>query len=139
MLIIPLQVTSPPVSPTSSPGDLPQGSAAAGGSEVVTSFNQQGFPVLVTVTPGEATAPKQYDNQGFLITTSASLAPRSSPTALVENAASSPVAEAESSRTTTSAVVTKVVTPSSEAATTFERYGTLLAIISCILAGTLSL
>ena len=137
MLMSPLQVTSPPVLPTSLPVDSPQGSPAAGGSEVVTSFDQQGFPVLVTVTPGEATAPKQYNNQGFLITTSASLASRSSPTAVLENAASSPIAEAESSRTTTSAVVTKIGTPSSEAPATVQRYGTMLAITSCVLAGML--
>ena len=95
--------------------------------------------MLVTVTLGEATAPKQYDNQGFLITSSASLAPRSSPTAILENAATAPVAQAQSSPTTTSAVVTKIVTKTSGAAAIFEIYDTMLAIASCLVAGMLLL
>ena len=32
---------------------------------MVTEYNGQGFPVVVTQTPGQA---KSYDNQGFLVT-----------------------------------------------------------------------
>ncbi|KAK3175055.1 hypothetical protein OEA41_002301 [Lepraria neglecta] len=131
-------VTSPPVSPTSSPEDSQPDSPAAGGSEVVTSFNGKGFPVIVTQAPGAATTVKHYDNQGFLITTGAALASPASPTALAENPASSPVAAAESSASS-SPVVTKTVTPKSQASSRFQGFEFILGTVSCILAGMLLL
>lgn len=37
--------------------------------ETVTSYDEQGFPTLVTIDPAALTAPKSYDSQGFLIST----------------------------------------------------------------------
>jgi hypothetical protein len=113
--------------------DSQQGSPAAGGSEIFTSFDQQGFPVVVTQAPGAATAVKHYDDQGFLITTGAALASRASPTALAENAVSSPLAAAESTAAS-SPVVTKIVSQKSQASSRFQGFGLVLGAASCILA-----
>lgn len=42
-----------------------QASSLAAGAEIVTEFNGQGFPVIMTLAAGQA---KSYDNQGFLVT-----------------------------------------------------------------------
>ena len=84
-----IQVTSPPSSPTSLPADLQQDSPAAGGFETITTYDQQGFPVVVTQPSGATTAAKHYDDQGFLITTAATLASRASPTSAGEGVANS--------------------------------------------------
>lgn len=56
----PLQSPSSPGSPSSGP-------------EVVTRWNEQGFPVLVTIGPNNnpSNAPPSYDSRGFLITATA--------------------------------------------------------------------
>lgn len=61
--------TSPPAS---SPQDSPVG-LDAGGLEVVTRYNEQGFPTVVTEALGAATAAKHYDEKGFLITSAPAL------------------------------------------------------------------
>jgi hypothetical protein len=43
----------------------------APGLEVVTRYDQQGFPVVVTVDPAAANGPKSFDSQGLLITSTA--------------------------------------------------------------------
>ena len=68
-----------------------------GGYEVVTSYNQQGFPEIVTQLAGAGTAMKSYNQQGFLITDSPSLTTRASPTALAQSAVSSPIVAAGAS------------------------------------------
>ena len=72
-------------------------SAGDGGYEVVTTYDQQGFPETITQLAGAATAVKSYNEQGFLITNSPSLTPRASPTALADNAASSAIVAAGTS------------------------------------------
>lgn len=81
MLTLCAQLTSPIASSTSSPVVLPPASSsasapAAEGFVVTTAWDQRGFPTVITVAAGAATAPKSYDQQGFLITSSA-VAPRS--------------------------------------------------------------
>ena len=80
-----------------------------GGYEVVTSYNQQGFPEIITQPAGAATAMKSYNQQGFLITDSPSLTTRASATALVDSSVSSPIVAAGASA---SSKVTKVVSAS---------------------------
>ena len=75
------QLTSPIASSTLSPVVLQQASssASAGAAEgyvVTTGWDERGFPTVVTVAAGAATASKTYDQQGFLITSSA-VVPRS--------------------------------------------------------------
>ncbi|OCL03827.1 glycoside hydrolase family 16 protein [Glonium stellatum] len=60
---------------------LPLVSSTAGGSEVITTYDQQGFTTLVTVAAGALTRPKSYDWRGFLITDAPST-PTASATAL---------------------------------------------------------
>ncbi|CAF9926020.1 MAG: hypothetical protein ALECFALPRED_003338 [Alectoria fallacina] len=88
-----------------SPGD--------GGYEVVNSYNQQGFPVVVTRPAGAATAVKSYNEQGFLITDGTSFTTQASPTAFADSATSSPIAAAGVSA---SQKVTKVVSASAKGA-----------------------
>ena len=107
------QVTSPLVWSTSLPADSQQGSPGDGGYEVVTSYNQQGFPEIVTQQAGAATAVKSYNEQGFLITNSPTITTRASPTALADSAAGSPVVTTGPS---TSQKVTKVVSASAKGA-----------------------
>ena len=66
----------------SSPAVSPQASPSAAGAEVVTEWNGQGFPVVVTQSAGQA---KSYDNQGFLVT-SAPAAPAPSKTSVAQAA-----------------------------------------------------
>lgn len=59
----------PGQAPYSSPGSPASiFGAAAGGGEVTTVFDQRGFPVVITVTPGATTLPRVYNEQGFLVT-----------------------------------------------------------------------
>lgn len=131
-------VTSPPVSPTSSPADSQQESPVAGGYEVITSYNQQGFPVVITQPIAEATAAKHYDDQGFLITTGAALASRSSPTAVADNVASSVI---EAAAATVSSAPPKIskVSAASRAASGFQEFGLLVSAVCSILGGILFL
>ncbi|KAL8690227.1 MAG: hypothetical protein Q9218_004278 [Villophora microphyllina] len=96
--------TSQAVSSTSSPSDLSGGSAAGGGLETVTGYDQRGFPTTMVQVQGAA---KQYNEQGFLITPTPSLAGRSSPTA--------GVAQAANGETTVAAGANKKVTKTSAA------------------------
>ncbi|KAL8743311.1 MAG: hypothetical protein Q9190_004324 [Brigantiaea leucoxantha] len=69
--------TPPPASPTSPPSDSLQDSPLDAGFEIVTGWDQRGFPTTMTQAIG---ATKKYDEQGFLITpTPSPLAQRSSP------------------------------------------------------------
>lgn len=106
-------VTFPQVLSTSLPADSQQVSPGAAGYEVVTSYNQQGFPEIITQSAGAASAVKSYDEQGFLITASPSFTTRASSTALADSAVSSPVVAAGASA---SQKVTKVVSASAKAA-----------------------
>ena len=60
-------IVLPTSSPASSPQDSPIG-LDADGLEVVTRYNEQGFPTVVTEPLAAATAAKHYDEKGFLIT-----------------------------------------------------------------------
>ncbi|KAL9587065.1 MAG: hypothetical protein Q9212_000517 [Teloschistes hypoglaucus] len=73
--------TSQPVSSTSSPSELSGASAVDGGVVTVTGYDQRGFPTTMVEVQG---APKQYNEQGFLITPTPSLAGRSSPTTVAQ-------------------------------------------------------
>ncbi len=79
----------------------------------MTSYNQQGFPEVITEPAGYATAVKSYNEQGFLITDSPSITTRASPTALADSAASSSVDAAGASA---SQKITKVVSASTKRA-----------------------
>lgn len=103
------QVTSPQVSSTSLPADSQQGSPGDAGYEIVTSYNQQGFPEIITQQAGAATGVKSYNEQGFLITSSPTITTLASPTALADSAASSPIVGAGPSA---SQKITKVVSAS---------------------------
>ncbi|MCJ1248766.1 hypothetical protein MMC30_005985 [Trapelia coarctata] len=61
---------SPPVQSTQSQAVSPLASlsAAAGGYETITTYNQQGFPTVVVQPAGFASASKSYDVHGSLIT-----------------------------------------------------------------------
>ncbi|KAI9748486.1 MAG: hypothetical protein M4579_007208 [Chaenotheca gracillima] len=65
----------------SSPSSPPLSPAAAGG-EVRTSFNEQGFPTVITVQPGASSSPKHYNDQGFLITSAPAAPQATGPSAL---------------------------------------------------------
>ncbi|KAI9873134.1 MAG: hypothetical protein M1830_000792 [Pleopsidium flavum] len=68
--VIPPSAASPTSPPGSFTAALPSSpaSSAAEGFEVVTRYDQQGFPVTVTAAIAASTATKSYDQQGFLIT-----------------------------------------------------------------------
>ncbi|KAL8900661.1 MAG: hypothetical protein Q9192_000960 [Flavoplaca navasiana] len=66
------------VPPTSSPLAASGASPADGGLETVTAYDQRGFPTAIVQAKGVS---KQYNDQGFLITDSSTLAARASPTA----------------------------------------------------------
>ncbi|KAK5008316.1 transglycosylase, partial [Cryomyces antarcticus] len=72
--VVPPSSAASPLAPTVftswSPVLLPASSLASG-PEVVTSYDQRGFPTLVTVVPGASTLPKSWDSRGFLITVAA--------------------------------------------------------------------
>ncbi|MCJ1273368.1 hypothetical protein MMC21_001159 [Puttea exsequens] len=130
-------ITSPPASPSLSPADSRQDLHAVIGPEIHTSFNEQGFPVVVTVAPGAANAPKHYDDKGFLITRS-TLSQRASPSSVVENTASKPVITAQAAESSTPPKVSKV-SASSQAASKLEGFGLLLGAAYCILSGMILL
>lgn len=65
-------IALPTSSPASSPQDSPVG-LDAGGLEVVTRYDEKGFPTVVTEPLAAATAPKHFDDKGFLITTGPAL------------------------------------------------------------------
>ncbi|KAI4216874.1 MAG: hypothetical protein LQ351_000823 [Letrouitia transgressa] len=94
--------TAPPGSPTSLPSDSSPGSHLGPGLEVVTGWDQRGFPTTITQAVG---ATKRYDEQGFLITpTPSPLAARSDPTAENLRAADSqPTADTQVKKVSTNA------------------------------------
>lgn len=103
-----LQPTPPVGSPTPSPVPSPQPSvsaAAGGGLDVVTTYNEQGFPVITTQPAALVTAAKHFDDKGFLITATPALTAISSPTAVLaagETAKISIVAKANSGSSSSS-------------------------------------
>ncbi|KAL6714618.1 transglycosylase [Lecanora helva] len=126
-------VTSPPVSPTSSPADLQQGSPADGGYEAITSYDQQGFPVVVTQPVGGASDAKHYDDKGFLITTTAAaLDPRSSPEAVPDNSMISPVQAMAASASSATPEVSKV-SMASHISSGLKNVVLLFSGLSCVL------
>ncbi|KAL8874244.1 MAG: hypothetical protein Q9174_000400 [Haloplaca sp. 1 TL-2023] len=120
--------TSQQASSTSSPPGALVASPADGGFETVTAYDQRGFPTTIVKAKGAAV---QYDNQGFLITPSAALAARASPTA------------ATGMDTTVAAPAKKKVTQTSTSAAVSGHISTQLYLVaSCgfaVLAGTLAL
>ena len=127
------QVTSHPASPSPSSGSSPPVSAApAAGYEVVTTFDQQGFPVTVTQAVGAASAPKHYDEQGFLITTSAAaLDTRSTqaPVAMEKDVVSSKVIAVADSATASSGMAKTTSAPSTGAANRLDGYRMMGAVL----------
>jgi len=73
---------------TSSPAVFSLASPSAG-LEVITSYDEQGFPTVVTVDSAAATSPKGYDSQGFLITAAPATATAASLTTALAQAAQS--------------------------------------------------
>ena len=63
------QQPSPVVKPTGSPEGSSPG--AGSGYEVITTYDQRGFPVTQTVAMAQVTGQRHFDDQGFLITTAA--------------------------------------------------------------------
>jgi len=59
---------SPSLPTSTSQVSLPQASAAGGGYETSTGWDQQGFPTTYTVADSAATQKPQYNQQGFLVT-----------------------------------------------------------------------
>ena len=142
MLMTIPQVTSPPASPSSSPADSQQGSPAQAGYEVVTTYDQQGFPVVVTQPIGAASAVKHYNDQGFLITTSPSLGARSTQKPVAEknvvSGASTVIAAADSSSATSSGVA-KTASPATGTAFRLEVFGITTTAVVGVLCGMLFL
>lgn len=98
--------TSPLVLSTSLPQDPSGASPADGGLETITAFDGRGFPTTIVQVKG---APKQYNDQGFLVTASPPPAAQASPTI-------APVAHAADSETTGSAQVNNRVSKTTSAA-----------------------
>ncbi|OAP55963.1 hypothetical protein AYL99_10115 [Fonsecaea erecta] len=71
--------TSP--SPCSSSSAVSSSASASASLEVVTSYNEQGFPTLITINPAAPTTPKSYDSQGFPITSTNPISESTSPPA----------------------------------------------------------
>ena len=128
------QATSPPTSPSSSPGASQQGSPA-GGYEVVTTFNQQGFPVVVTQPKAEATAVKHYDDKGFLITTAPAQPTHASAKAGSQNVASPKVEAIAASASSIAPSISKTTMAPTSAASRFELSGVLLMALLVLLEG----
>lgn len=64
-----IQTLQSPSLPTStSQVSLPQASAAGGGYSISTGWDQQGFATTYTVADSAATQKPQYNQQGFLVT-----------------------------------------------------------------------
>ena len=82
-----LQSTSLPASSSSSPAVSPQALPSAGGSEVITTYDDKGFLTTMTVPAGWQTVVKSYNEQGFPITA----APTSTPAAALQAEAVSTV------------------------------------------------
>lgn len=146
VLIVELQVTSPAASSTSSPSaSQPDISQAQGGqSEVTTTYDQQGFPVVVTQQPGAGNAPKSYDDRGFLITAGPALESRSAPTAIANNAANaadsgtmSATPSVEVAAESASPSVAKVSPSATGAGARVEGLGMMFVAVSGILGGVL--
>jgi hypothetical protein len=108
--------------------------APAAGYEVVTTYDQQGFPVTVTQAIGAASAPKHYNEQGFLITTSAAataLDTRSTqaPVPAEKNVASSDVIAAADSATSSSGSAKTTSAPPTGAANRLDGYRMMGAVL----------
>ncbi|KAL8777314.1 MAG: hypothetical protein Q9213_007918 [Squamulea squamosa] len=114
------------VSPTSSPSAASGASAADGGLETVTAYDQRGFSTVIVQVKG---ATKHYNDQGFLITDSPALAVRSSPTAQAGDGG------------TAAAQANKKVTQTSAATSRQDLTQVYLASLGAlaVLAGTLAL
>ncbi|OCK80134.1 glycoside hydrolase family 16 protein [Lepidopterella palustris CBS 459.81] len=80
-----------PASSTSFSAALPSVSSTAGESEVITTYDQQGFVTVVTVAAGASTLAKSYDWRGFLITDTPSAAAATTPTTLANVLENKPV------------------------------------------------
>lgn len=75
---------SPSLPSSTSQESSPQ--AAAGGSEVKTGWDDRGFKTTYTVAGPAATQKPQYNEQGFLVTSTPALQSRSTPTPAIKAA-----------------------------------------------------
>ncbi|MCJ1239398.1 hypothetical protein MMC14_007394 [Varicellaria rhodocarpa] len=105
------QLTSLPILSTSSLAPLPSASSlvVGGGSNIITTYNQQGFLTVITEPNGWPTASKSYDTQGFLITPAPSVPVSSSKTTVAISQEAAQLA----STSTLSVAVTKVASAAS--------------------------
>ncbi|KAL9129632.1 MAG: hypothetical protein Q9217_001950 [Psora testacea] len=131
-------VTSPLISSSSSPQGSQQDSPA-GGYEVVTRYNGQGSPVVMSEAKSEATAVQHYDDKGFLITTRPALASRASPTAGSETLVSSHVEAVAASLSLGGPSISESTTAPTSAGFRFERSTVVLATLFGGLVGLLVL
>ncbi|KAL8727769.1 MAG: hypothetical protein Q9166_005824 [cf. Caloplaca sp. 2 TL-2023] len=125
--------TTSAISPTSSALDSLAASPADGGLETVTPYDQRGFPTVIVQVKG---ASKHYNDQGFPITDSPTLAARSTPTARTSQAADSV------STTGAGAQVNRKVTTKTSAAVSRQDPAQLCFAAACavaVLAGILAL
>ena len=131
------QVTSHPVAPSSSPEGSRPDSPIPAGYELITTYNQQGFPEVATVPVGWASAPKHYNDQGFLITAASPLDSRSSPTAAADDPASTPsvAVQAVAETASTAPSVSKVAAPNANSASNLQGYGVVLSASLAIIFG----
>lgn len=97
-------------------------------------FDGQGFPIIVTQAAGAASVVKHYDNQGFLITTTAALASRSSPTEASADIASSPVVAAQAVQSSNPPEFSKV-SASSQVLPRLDGFRLVLSAACCMLGG----
>ena len=110
------------------------------GYEVVTTYNQQGFPVAVTQAIGAASAPKHYNEQGFLITSAAATAldtrSTQAPAVAEKDVVSSDIiANADSSTSSSSGSAKTTSAPPTGAATRLDGYRIMGAVL--ILCGVM--
>ncbi|MCJ1369570.1 hypothetical protein MMC20_000782 [Loxospora ochrophaea] len=121
--------TSPPPPSTLSSVVSPPGSYSAGAPEVVTQYDQQGFPTVVTEPAGWSTASKSYDQQGFLVTT-ATITPGSplTPVTAVGNMA------ADTSPSSSVSVRSATETGAANSMSTVKGLGAVCGILGGLLA-----
>ncbi|OAL35432.1 hypothetical protein AYO20_05282 [Fonsecaea nubica] len=68
----------------SSPSVVSSSASASASLEVVTSYDGQGFPTIITINPAAPTIPTSYDSQGFPITSTSLISEPTSQPATVQ-------------------------------------------------------
>ena len=101
-----------------------------------TGFDQQGFPTVVTLPPGYATASKSYDSQGFLIT-SGPAAPAASSSSVAGTAAATNAVGQKSSDQ--SGIVNSDAGATAGAAACTKEVGASLSLLLSLVLGALML